>query len=113
MPLREPILFPRMYWAYIVLAAMDVLLTALILKVGGHELNAVGRAAFAWAGLFGATMLKFTTVTVVLLACEYAERAKPDAGRLIVYAAVSISTVPVMMGLMEIGDAIRYGLLTI
>ncbi len=113
MTLREPILFPRMYWAYIALAAMDVLLTTLILSTGGAELNAVGRAAFAWAGITGATMLKFTTVVVVLLICEYTGRLREETGRLIAYAAVSISIVPVTVGLIEVSDAIRYGLISI
>lgn len=111
--LREPILFPKMYWAYIALAAADVLLTTLILSVGGMELNAVGRAAFAIGGITGATFLKFTTVAIVLLVCEYTGRTRVGLGRALAYIAVSVSFVPVTVGVMEVADAFRFGLLTL
>ena len=113
MTLREPILFPRMYWAYIALAAADVLLTTMILKAGGVELNAIGAAAFDWAGITGATFLKFATVAIVLLICEYTGRLRENAGRARAYIAVSVSVVPVTIGAMELTDAVRYGLVSL
>ncbi|GAB4544612.1 MAG: hypothetical protein Tsb0013_01840 [Phycisphaerales bacterium] len=113
MTLREPILFPRMYWAYIALAAADVLLTTMILRAGGAELNVFGQAAFAWAGITGATFFKFATVVVVLLICEYTGRLREEMGRLLAYAAVSVSVVPVTVGVLELTDAVRLGLVSI
>lgn len=113
MSLREPILFPRMYWAYIALAVADVLLTTMILRAGGVELNAIGAAAFDWAGITGATFLKFATVVIVLLVCEYTGRLREETGRLVAYLAVSVSIVPVTVGAMELTDAVRYGLVSL
>jgi hypothetical protein len=111
--MREPILYPRAYGFYIALAAADVLLTTLILSVGGVELNAIARVAFSEGGITAAAFLKFSTVCFVLIACEIVGRRRHQWGVGLAHVAVMVSIVPVTVGVLEIIDAVRYGLITI
>ena len=100
----QPVLFPRAYSAYIALAAMDVVLTALILAKGGVELNKLAAWVFNTHGVPGASIYKFGTVMVVLVACELAGRYRAfNLGRSLAIAAVVISLVPVSIAATELG----------
>lgn len=103
--LRRPVLFPRVYAMYIALAAMDVLLTTLILAKGGVELNKLAAWLFSTHGLAGASALKFGTVMVVLVACELAGRHRSGTmGRTLAHAAVIVSLIPVMIATVQLGQ---------
>lgn len=102
--LRRPVLFPRAYAVYIALAAMDVLLTTLILAKGGVELNKLAAWVFSALGVPGASAYKFGTVMVVLVACELAGRHRTGSlGRGLAHVAVAVSLVPVMIATVELG----------
>jgi hypothetical protein len=101
--LLRPVLFPRAYGFYIALAAMDVLLTTLILAKGGVELNKLAAWVFQAHGVPGASAYKFGTVMVVLIACEMAGRYRSGTmGRALAHAAVIISLIPVGIGAVEL-----------
>lgn len=103
--MRRPVLFPRVYAMYIALAAMDVLLTTLILAKGGVELNKLAAWVFSTHGLAGASAFKFATVMVVLVACEFAGRYRTGTmGRGLAHAAVIVSLIPVMIATVQLGQ---------
>lgn len=108
--LREPILYPRAYSGYIALAAMDVLLTALILRLGGVEVNwfaawVIEKArGIETTGLTGMTLFKFATVFFVLVACEIVGRQRATLGRTLAQAAVAISCIPVLVAVLQLLD---------
>ncbi|MEO1128947.1 MAG: hypothetical protein AAFX05_04465 [Planctomycetota bacterium] len=112
--LTRPILYPRAYTAYITLAALDVVLSALIiLHLGGEELNAIAAWVFDNGGLPGATVFKFATVYVVLVTCELAGRYKDgELGRSLARWAVLISAVPVGVAIIELTDGLHWAFLT-
>ncbi len=97
--LREPVLYPRAYSAYVLLAAADICLTYIILGLGGRELNKLAAWIFDEHGLTGGLLFKFTTVAVVLVSCEYVGRKRPDdVARTLALWAVLVSLAPVLVG---------------
>lgn len=107
---RDPILYPKAYSGYITLAVMDVLLTSLILRLGGIEMNWVAAwviekaRAIEATGLTGMTLFKFATVFFVLVACEIVGRRHAAWGSKLSRIAVLISVVPVAMAVLQLLD---------
>lgn len=97
--LREPVLFPKAYGSYVLLAALDVLLTWTILGMGGVELNAIAAWVIEHGGPKGMTLYKFLTVALVLITCELVGRRQQTAGKSLARAAVVISMLPVGVSL--------------
>ncbi len=96
-------LYPRAYGLYVALAALDVLLTWVILALGGVELNKLAAWIFANSGVTGATFFKFGTVAFVLIVCEFLGRHQDgELGRRLARWAVIISVVPVTVGVIEL-----------
>jgi hypothetical protein len=97
--LRAAGAFPSHYRWFVGLAAADVVLTALILAMGGTEANVVAQAILASVGILGMVLLKGASVGVVLGVCEFVSRRSRPTGRRLAEAAVALSTVPVTIGL--------------
>lgn len=83
---------------FVLLASLDVMLTWILLSLGGREANVVAERVIEAAGLPGAVGLKFASVTVVVLACEAVGRRADRAGRRLAATAVAVSTLPVLVG---------------
>lgn len=94
--IREPVLYPRLYPWFILLATADVLLTWLILAhYDGVELNPIAARVIGWQGMMGATMLKFAGVMFVMWTCEFIGRQRQGVGRNLLVSAVLLNCVPV------------------
>lgn len=91
----RPVRFARIYPWYLLVAALDVIITWVILTHGGRELNTI--AAWVWAGWgpAGLTMLKFGTVTLVVIICEFIAELSETAGRRLATWAVILSMTPI------------------
>ena len=98
---REATLSTIYPW-YLLVAAMDIMLTWLILLLGGTELNAVAVLALDKGGLNGLIVLKFTTVLMVIAICEYIAWKNLATARRLGTAAVAISTFPVIVAILEL-----------
>lgn len=111
MNLRDPILYPKAYVSYIALAAMDVLLTAVILRAGGVEVNSIAAWVIERArgiestGLTGMALFKFATVCFVLIACEHVGRKRANLGKVLVQSAVAINVIPVFVAALQLLEA--------
>jgi hypothetical protein len=92
---RDPVSFPTAYKWYLALAAGDVLLTSLILELGGVELNSLADWVHGQGGMFGLSVLKFATVAVVVVCCEAIARRNARTGGRLAEWAVAISAIPV------------------
>ncbi|MEM9082196.1 MAG: DUF5658 family protein [Planctomycetota bacterium] len=90
----RPILFPRRYVIYVVLAMLDLACTILILQNGGREINAIANYVLQLAGEHGMSILKFASVAVVLTICEIVGRHKLELASRLVYAAIAINAFP-------------------
>lgn len=115
--LRDPVLYPKAYSTFVALAALDVVLTAVILRLGGNEVNAIA----AWviekarsieeSGYTGMTFFKFATVLFVLVACEIVGRQRETLGRTLAQCAVVLNIVPVCIAVIQLLDpAARAGM---
>lgn len=91
-------LYPSAYRWFVLLAVLDATLTALVLALGGQELNAIARAALQFGGVPAMVALKAVAVAVVLAVCEYVGRQRPQTGLRLAHLAVAANTVPVTMG---------------
>lgn len=91
--------YPRHYAWVLVLAVLDIVFTTLVLSTGGKELNAIARWAIDHAGVLGMVAIKATTLTVVLMICEYLGRHRPQTGRRLVELALIAQSAAVGCGL--------------
>ncbi|MFN0131989.1 MAG: DUF5658 family protein [Phycisphaerales bacterium] len=94
--------YPSAYRWFVVLAVLDATLTAIVLALGGQELNIAARAALDVGGVPAMVALKAVAVAIVLAICEYVGNRRPDLGLRLVHWAVAANTVPVTMGAMFI-----------
>jgi hypothetical protein len=96
--------YPRHYIWVVAIAALDILVTILVLATGGNELNALARWAIEHAGHLGLVAIKGLTLAVVLCICEYLGRHRPRVGlRLAEFALIS-NSVAVAFGLVYLAQ---------
>lgn len=93
---RQPVTFPRLYPSLVVVATLDVLLTAVILDLlDGTEVNPVAAWIIAAGGMVAASYFKFGIVMFTLWACEYVAQRNGRAARGLILYAVGLNCIPV------------------
>lgn len=93
---RQPVMFPRLYPSLVVVATLDVLLTAVILDLlDGIELNPIAAWVIAAGGMVAASYFKFAIVAFTLWACEFVGRRDDRVGKRLIVYAVGLNCVPV------------------
>ncbi|MBC22985.1 MAG: hypothetical protein CMJ32_03595 [Phycisphaerae bacterium] len=88
-------IYQNLYLWFILVSSMDIMLTWRILRGGGHEVNPVAKLVIDSWGLPGAILFKFALMLFVIIACEIIGRKKVRTGRILIIAAISISSIPV------------------
>ena len=96
--------YPRAYAWVLTVAVLDVVVTSLVLGTGGKETNALARWAIDQAGVAGMVAVKATTLTLVLLICQYLARHRPIAGLRIVGFALAANSLAVVFGLIYLTE---------
>ena len=96
-PFRRDALFPGYYTWMVFLAALDVMLTWVILFLEGHELNPFAAYAIKHFKLRGIVFLKLGTLALVLWICETVGRRRYATGRRLVRWASVILAAPVFV----------------
>lgn len=110
-PLWGPVLFPDRYLWLVFLSALDLMLTRVILFLGGTEVNPLAEQVIVHWGMPGLSMFKFAIVAFVILACEYVGRISRQQGRRLAIIGVCIAAFPVvwsswlLMGMAMAGGA--------
>ncbi len=100
-----PMLFQNAYVWIVFLSSMDVMLTYVILRLGGREVNPVAMYVIKFwddlmhLGMAGATVFKFALVVFTIVICEIVGRRSLRKGRRLVRALIVISAVPVVWSL--------------
>jgi hypothetical protein len=102
MPRRPPrhVLYPNTYLWLVLASSLDIMLTWVVLHLGGYEANGLAAVALANHGLPGLVAFKFAFVTLVIVICETVGRRHPSAGRKLAVAAVAITCFPVVLALL-------------
>jgi hypothetical protein len=99
----KSVLYPNHYLWYILAATLDVLVTyTIITHLGGSEVNGIADALIQRFGAPGMIGLKFSTIAVVLLICEFVGRRSFGLGRRLATAAVVVSALPAAIGLAQV-----------
>lgn len=102
-----PVLFPDAYVWFVLLSAMDIMLTRLILYFDGYEVNPVARWIIETGGLPGMVVYKFALVLIVITICELVGRVRPRVGRRLAEWAAAITVVPVALAALQLGIGIE------
>jgi hypothetical protein len=105
--------YPNAYVWFVFLAALDVILTYLILhpvlfsrgadmtESRGIEANALADWIIERWDVPGMVAFKFVLVVLVVLLCEVIGRRKDETGRRIAEWAVAITSIPVVVALIQ------------
>jgi uncharacterized membrane protein len=94
---RRPVLYPNLYAWYILVSAMDIMITVtLLIHLGAHEVNMIAQRSIELFGTWGLIGLKFASVILVVAICEYIGRRRPRTGRGLAIAAIFISLFPIV-----------------
>ncbi|MGD9688756.1 MAG: DUF5658 family protein [Phycisphaerales bacterium] len=108
--LRRPVLFPDQYCWYVLVCALDVMLTATIIeRFGGIEVNTIADRVIEAGGLTGLLAFKFASVALVVGICEAVGRRRRETGRRLSEWAVAISAMPVVLGLVQVAAGVAGG----
>jgi hypothetical protein len=91
-----PVLFPDRYLWLVFLSALDVMLTRVILFLGGTEVNPLAEVVIYRWGMPGLSVFKFVIVAFVIIACEYVGRTSRPKGRTLAMVGVCIAAFPVL-----------------
>jgi len=100
--MRSASLYPRLYGWLLLVAALDIMLTWVVLHLGGSELNAFAARAIEHAGHWGLIAIKFSAAIVVVSICEYIGRQRDVHGRCTRTWAIAIWALPVVFALAQL-----------
>lgn len=96
----QDVLYPSRYLWLVLFSSMDIMLTWVVLAMGGREINWIAAQVIHEWGLPGAILFKFALVTLFIVACEMVGRMKPPTGRRLASVGVLISAFPVVWTLL-------------
>jgi len=100
---HNPVLYPNHYAWYVLAATLDVICTHQILhRFKGSEMNKLADALIQRCGLLGMIGLKYSSIVLVVLICEFVGRRQLQLGRRLAVAAICISALPVGIGLLQL-----------
>ncbi len=101
---ERQVLFPDLYCWYVLAATLDILVTSLVMThFDATEVNLIAAHLIERFGFVGLIPLKFATVVVVVLICEYVGRERHATGQRVAIAAVGLSSLPVVAALAQVG----------
>lgn len=97
------VLYPDHYCWYVLAASLDILMTAYVMAFhDAIEINLIAASLIDRFGFVGLVPLKYATVILVVLICEYVGREQRRTGRSVAAAAVGISFFPVAAALAQL-----------
>jgi hypothetical protein len=98
-------LYQTAYKWFVYISALDVILTWVILVLGGKEVNVLADSVIAHAGLKGILIYKFCLVILVVLICEIIGRRRFRLGRNLARLAIVITALPVILSVAQLVSA--------
>ncbi len=101
---KEPVLYPGLYPWFVLAAALDVMLTWIILgpPMGGVEVNPIAARVIDTGGITAATYFKFATVMVVMFLAEFIGRRNDLMGKRVLGLAVLCNVAVVVVSSTQI-----------
>ncbi len=89
--------YPNQYVWFVLVSALDIMLTWCVLRIGGREVNPVAESVIDRFGLPGMVAFKFALVIFVIIMCEWMGRRSDRVGHKIAEWAVAITSIPVVL----------------
>ena len=117
---KRSVRYPNAYVWFVFLAALDVMLTYLILhpvlfargldttESRGREANALADWIIQRWDVPGMVAFKFVLVVLVVVLCEVIGRRKDRTGRRLAEWAVAVTAIPVVVALVQMGLDLYY-----
>ncbi len=99
---RSASLYPDQYAWLLLVSCLDIMLTWVILHLGGREVNGIAHRAIEFAGHWGLIGLKLACVIVVIAICETIGRREMNKGKRLSEWAIAISAFPVVAALVQL-----------
>ena len=93
----SPVLYENHYAWFVLVSALDLMLTWIVLHAGGREANAIAAAVLQRWGLEGMVVFKFALVVFVIALCEVIGRRNHAAGRRLATWAVALTCLPLVV----------------
>jgi hypothetical protein len=87
---------PQYIW-FIFVSSLDLMLTWVILYLGGYEANPLAGYVLNEHGVYGMVAFKMALVVFVILLCEWVGRKSISAGRKLANASIAITIIPVIV----------------
>ena len=98
---RRAALYPNAYTWFVLLGALDIMLTWIVLHMDGREVNVLADWILRQWALPGMVVFKFVLVMVVVIICEIVGRRSDRAGRRLAKLAVIITAIPVVLSFVQ------------
>ena len=95
-------LFQTQYVWFVLMAAMDTMMTWIVLFLGGQEVNYIADRVIISKGLPGLLVYKFALVIFVVILCECVGRRSRESGHRLAEWAVAISAIPVIIAFVQL-----------
>jgi uncharacterized membrane protein len=109
-PVHRPVLYPDRYVWYVLVSALDIMLTVTVLAhLGMREANTFAQWSIDQFGTWGLIGLKFLSVIAVVMICEFIGRRDGRRGRRLATAAIAISLLPITAALSQTAYLAAWG----
>jgi hypothetical protein len=93
----SPVLYENHYTWFVLVSALDIMLTWVILHAGGREANQLAATVLQQFGLEGLVIFKFALVILVIAICEVVGRKNLATGRRLASWAVALTCIPLLV----------------
>ena len=108
--LGRHVLYPDRYAWYVLVSALDIMLTVtLLVHLGAREVNMLAQRSIELFGTWGLIGLKFFSVVLVVAICEWVGRVRIASGRRLATAAIFISLFPVTAAVVQVAFVLAFG----
>lgn len=87
---------PHYLW-FIFVSSLDLMMTWVILYLGGREVNPLAKHVLDTFGMNGMVVYKMALVVLVIILCEWVGRKSLHAGRRLATAGVAVTCIPVVL----------------
>lgn len=99
---KSHVIFPNGYVWFVFISTLDLLLTWIVLFLGGREANTVANEILVRFGLPGLIVFKFALVVIVICICEWVGRRRHESARLLLSVGIMITCLPVVLAMILI-----------
>jgi len=99
---ERQVLYPGRYTWFVFVSALDLLMTGIVLRWGGREVNCLADYVILQWGRDGLVLFKFAIVVFVIAVCEWVGRHRRKLGRQLATCAVALPAAAVAVAFIQL-----------